>query len=118
VLLHTLPNLSSIGNNFVTDGDILRVLSLVNDGKIAKEGIENALVQASKGDEIETGNDNIDEEVQLFIDKLVEKKINFVKDKGMGAVGPLMGAVMSEFRGKMDGAMINALLIKRIGKEI
>ena len=118
VLLHTLPNLSSIGNNFVTDGDILRVLSLVKDGKIAKEGIENALVQASKGDEIETGNDNIDEEVQLFIDKLVEKKINFVKDKGMGAVGPLMGAVMSKFRGKMDGAMINALLIKRIGKEI
>ena len=76
-----------------------------------RDGLQNSIKKF-------IGNDNIDEEVQLFIDKLVEKKINFVKDKGMGAVGPLMGTVMSEFRGKMDGAMINALLIKRIGKEI
>lgn len=118
VLLHTLPNLSSTGHIFVTDDDILLVLSFVKDGKIAKEGIENALVQASMGDEIETGSDNIDDEVELLIDNLVQKKMDFVKDKGMDAVGPLMGLVMSEFRGKMDGAKINALLIKRIEKEI
>ena len=118
VLLHTLPNLASAGHNFVTDDDILQVLSFVKDGKIAKEGIENALVQASMGDEIETGSDNIDDEVKLLIDNLVQKKIDFVKDKGMDAVGPLMGVVMSEFRGKMDGAKINALLIKRIEQEI
>ena len=118
VLLHTLPNLSSTGHTFVTDDDILHVLSFVKDGKIAKEGIENALVQASMGDEIETGSDNIDDEVELLIDNLVQKKIDFVKDKGMDAVGPLMGLVMSEFRGKMDGAKINALLIKRIEQEI
>ena len=118
VLLHTLPNLSSTGYIFVTDDDILQVLSFVKDGKIAKEGIENALVQASMGDEIETGSDNIDDEVELLIDNLVQKKMDFVKDKGMDAVGPLMGLVMSEFRGKMDGAKINALLIKRIEQEI
>ena len=70
------------------------------------------------GDEIETGNENIDDEVKLFIDKLIQKKMDFVNNKGMDAVGPLMGLVMSEFRGKMDGAKINALLIKRIEKEI
>tara|TARA_B100001146_G_scaffold52449_1_gene45814 strand:- start:234 stop:566 length:333 start_codon:yes stop_codon:yes gene_type:complete len=110
--------LSSTGHIFVTDDDILQVLSFVKDGKIAKEGIENALVQASMGDEIETGSDNIDDEVELLIDNLVQKKMDFVKDKGMDAVGPLMGLVMSEFRGKMDGAKINALLIKRIEQEI
>ena len=36
----------------------------------------------------------------------------------MAAIGPLMGPVMSEFRGKIDGAEINALLIERIKKEI
>ena len=118
VLLHTLPNLSSTGHIFVTDDNILQVLSLVKDGKIAKEGIENALVQASMGDEIEIGSDNIDDEVELLIDNLVKKKMDFVKDKGMDAVGPLMGLVMSEFRGKMDGAKINALLIRRIEQEI
>ena len=118
VLLHTLPNLSSTGHTFVTDDDIIQVLSFVKDGKIAKEGIENALVQASMGNEIETGNENIDNEVELFIDKLIQKKMDFVNNKGMDAVGPLMGLVMSEFRGKMDGAKINALLIKRIKQEI
>jgi glutamyl-tRNA(Gln) amidotransferase subunit E len=118
ILLHTLPNLASTGHDFVTDDDVLRVLSLVKEGNIAKEGIEKALVQASAGDEIETGNDNIDDEVELFIDNLVQKKKDFVKDKGMATVGPLMGLVMSEFRGKMDGAKINALLIKRIQQEI
>ena len=93
-------------------------MSLVKEGKIAKEGIEDALVQASEGNKIETGNDNIDSEVQLFIDRLVQKKIDFVRNKGMSAIGPLMGTVMSEFRGKMDGAKINALLIKRIEQEI
>jgi Glu-tRNA(Gln) amidotransferase subunit E-like FAD-binding protein len=41
-----------------------------------------------------------------------------VFDNGIAAVGPLMGTVMSEFRGKMDGAKINALLIKGIEQEI
>ena len=35
----------------------------------------------------------------------------------MGAVGALMGPVMSEFRGKMDGGDINKMLMKKI-KEI
>ncbi|MEC9332985.1 MAG: Glu-tRNA(Gln) amidotransferase subunit GatE [Candidatus Thermoplasmatota archaeon] len=118
VLLHTLPNLTSTGHNFITDEDILKVLFLVKEGKIAKEGIEDALIQTSKGNKIEIGNDNIDSEVQLFIDRLVQKKIDFVRNRGMAAIGPLMGTVMSEFRGKMDGAKINALLIERIEKEI
>jgi len=32
----------------------------------------------------------------------------------MGAVGALMGPVMSEFRGKMDGGDINKILMKKI----
>ena len=41
----------------------------------------------------------------------------FIKERGMKAVGALMGPVMSEFRGKMDGGDINKLLIEKI-KEI
>jgi glutamyl-tRNA(Gln) amidotransferase subunit E len=118
VLLHILPNLESTGHNFVTSDDVLRVLALVKEGNIAKEGIEKALVQSSTGDEIETINDNIDDEIEFFIDNLVQKKKDFVKDKGMAAVGPLMGLVMAKFRGKIDGAKINALLIKRIRQDI
>jgi glutamyl-tRNA(Gln) amidotransferase subunit E len=117
VLLHTIPNLESKGN-FVVDDDIIKVLLLVKEGKIAKEGIENALVQSSEGEKIEVGDDNIEKDVELFIDKLIKDRMDFVKNKGVEAVGPLMGDVMAEFRGKMDGAKINALLMDRIKKVI
>jgi glutamyl-tRNA(Gln) amidotransferase subunit E len=118
VLLHTIPNLESEGNNFVDDDDILRVLLLVKEGKIAKEGIENALVQSSKGEQIEMSGENIEKDVTLFIDKLIRDRMDFVKNRRMEAVGPLMGNVMAKFRGKMDGAKINALLMDRIKKMI
>ena len=62
-------------------------------------------------------NENIESEVEEFIDLLIKEKNEFVKERGMEAIGPLMGPVMSEFRGKMDGAKINELLIRKI-KEI
>ena len=43
--------------------------------------------------------------------------MDFIKERGMGAVGALMGPVMSEFKGKMDGGDINKLLMEKI-KEI
>ena len=36
----------------------------------------------------------------------------------MGAVGALMGPVMSEFRGKMDGGDINKILMEKISEVI
>ena len=93
-------------------------MKLVKDDKIAKEGIEKALIQASKGEQIELKNDNIEAEVSEFINKLINEKLDFVKERGMGAIGPLMGPVMSEFRGKMDGSRINELLIKEIKGKI
>jgi len=118
ILLHTIPNIESETQISVNDDDILRVLLLIKEGKIAKEGIENALIQSSRGEKIETGGENVEKDVEMFIEKLIDEKMDFVKERGMGAVGPLMGDVMSEFRGKMDGAEINALLIEGIKKVI
>ena len=69
----------------------------------------------SQIDQINSGN--IDNEVRNFINDLIKEKEQFIKEKGMGAVGALMGPVMSEFRGKMDGGDINKILMKKI-KEI
>ena len=48
---------------------------------------------------------------------LIKEREQFIKERGIGAVGALMGPVMSEFRGKMDGGDINKILMKKI-KEI
>ncbi len=118
LLLHTLPNLENDEKRIIDNESITKVLELVKNDKIAKEGIEKALIQASKGEEIEIKNENIEIEVSQFINNLIEEKLEFVKERGMGAIGPLMGPVMSEFRGKMDGSQINELLIKGIKEKI
>ena len=118
LLLHTLPSLESEKNVIIGKEAITQVLNLAKYDKITKEGIENALLQASKGKEIELKNENIEAEVREFISNLINEKLDFVKERGMGAIGPLMGPVMSEFRGKMDGSKINELLIKEIKGKI
>ena len=118
LLLHTLPSLESEKNVIIGKEAITQVLNLAKYDKITKEGIENALLQASKGKEIELKNENIEAEVREFISNLINEKIDFVQERGMGAIGPLMGPVMSEFRGKMDGSKINELLIKEIKGKI
>ena len=118
ILLHTLPNIISKKIPIISDNEIISVLELVNDKRISKEGIEGALIQTAMGQEIQLGSENIEKEVRKFIDLLINEKSEFIKERGMAAIGPLMGPVMSEFRGKIDGAEINALLIERIKKEI
>jgi len=116
ILLHTLPQLKDDGETISTY-DLEKVLDLFKKGVIVKEGIPNALIQSSNNEEIEINSENIEEDIEEFINNLIKEKEVFIKERGMGAVGALMGPVMSEFRGKMDGGAINKLLIEKI-KEI
>ena len=117
ILLHTLPQLKDDGETISTY-DLEKVLDLFKKGVIVKEGIPNALIQSSNNEEIEINSENIEEDIEEFINNLIKEKEVFIKERGMGAVGALMGPVMSEFRGKMDGAKINELLIKGIKEKI
>jgi len=113
IILHIIPNLES--SKFqITDDDIIIVTKLVKKGKLAKEGIEEALIRTSKGKKISLRSENSDNEIYGFIDTLINERKNFIKEKGLSAVGPLMGPVMSKFRGKMDGEKINKILMKKI----
>ena len=117
ILLHTLPQLKDEGKN-IDMNDLVKVLDLFKKGEIVKEGILNALIQSSNNENIEINHGNIEHEVKEFITNLINEKEKFIKERGMGAVGALMGPVMSEFRGKMDGANINKLLMGEIKKII
>ncbi|HUR26439.1 MAG TPA: GatB/YqeY domain-containing protein, partial [Candidatus Thermoplasmatota archaeon] len=48
--------------------------------------------------------------VDAVIAKVIASRTELVKNKGMAAMGPLMGPVMAELRGKADGAVISARL--------
>jgi len=47
------------------------------------------------------------EELSKIVDDVIDTNIEIVKQKGMRAIGPLMGEVMKQVRGKIDGAIIS-----------
>jgi glutamyl-tRNA(Gln) amidotransferase subunit E len=55
-------------------------------------------------------------DVEKVIDDIVHAKEDFIKEKGARAVGPLMGVVMQELRGKVDGKVINKLLTEKVSE--
>ncbi len=53
-----------------------------------------------------------------IVAKVVLDRFDFVKDRGMGAMGPLMGLVMKECGGATDGKQVSALLREEIMRQI
>jgi glutamyl-tRNA(Gln) amidotransferase subunit E len=56
-------------------------------------------------------------EVEKLIEDIVRAKKDFIREKGDRAVGPLMGVVMKELRGKVDGKVLNKILAEKV-KEV
>ena len=56
------------------------------------------------------------DEAAKVIEQIVNERADFVRSKGMGAIGPLMGPVMGALRGKVDGKQANELLTAAIKK--
>ncbi len=53
-------------------------------------------------------------EIQAIIDELVQENQELIKERGRGAMGPLMGKAMGKFQGKADGKLVNKLLREKI----
>jgi glutamyl-tRNA(Gln) amidotransferase subunit E len=49
-------------------------------------------------------------DLKEIVDKVVAERLDFIKERGLGAIGPLMGVVMGECGGAADGREVSALL--------
>ncbi|MCL1978615.1 MAG: Glu-tRNA(Gln) amidotransferase GatDE subunit E, partial [Methanomassiliicoccaceae archaeon] len=58
------------------------------------------------------------DEAAEIIARMVKEREDFVRSKGLEAIGPLMGPVMGALRGKIDGKQASDLLEKEIKKLI
>ncbi len=54
------------------------------------------------------------EDLESIIHKIIADRSDFVLQKGQAALGPLMGVVMNEVRGSVDGKMVSEILKKEI----
>ncbi len=104
------------------DHHFLEVFTSLKQGKFSKEAIPEILKALSNTPakpidaivkELRLGSISEDEVIAL-IDRVIEERREFVLKNPERALKPLMGPVMKEVRGKMDGKKVNQLLRSRL----
>lgn len=116
-LLETTTALRREGKNMenISDNDFLEIFTLLKKREISKEAIEELL--SLKADSPELSIDQIKkkskiesitlDDLKKLTVKIVDNNSKMIKEKKMRAKGPLMGIVMKEVRGKIDGAIVS-----------
>ena len=96
------------------------ILSVREDGGLTREGIEQTVENFAQSKNIDAKdvqnfakeNDLIPADIgdlESIVEGIVLERIDFVKERGMGAMGPLMGVVMGACPG-VDGKEVSAVL--------
>jgi glutamyl-tRNA(Gln) amidotransferase subunit E len=99
---------------------IQQVFEALRDGKFSKEAVPGILEEMARSktglvEAISTlGLGTSAEKPEEIIRRIVTERTEFVKEKGVEALGPLMGPVMAELRGKLDGKKISEILKNEI----
>jgi len=124
--LNTFPELEkeNIDLSFITDEILLEVFSELSKDSYSKEAIPKILLFLHKNPDKtvkkairECNLEKTDtKEIEALAKEIVNKRSDFVKQRGLGAVGPLMGIIMKELRGKADGKVISEIIQKEIKK--
>jgi len=120
-LLATLKELRRDGveTDKIPDNAIIAVLEAIEKGAAAKEAIPEVLTAIAKGSTVKDAMAKLAptvsrDELAAVIKKIVTERAEFVAQKQKGALGPLMGVVMQEVRGSVDGKVVSELLRREI----
>jgi glutamyl-tRNA(Gln) amidotransferase subunit E len=112
----------AVGN--LTDDHLLDVMRLVEDGDLAKEGVEAVLPAIAADPALsaeaaveEAGLSGVSEsDVRDAVSEVVDRNAEQVEAEGMGAFSALMGEAMGALRGKADGEIVSDVLREEIQK--
>jgi len=103
----------------IPDQVYLAAWHAVEDGKAAREAIPEIFRSIAAGSTFEESLGKLApavsrEELEAIVRKIIAERSDFVAQKGKGALGPLMGVVMAEVRGSVDGKLVSEVLRKEI----
>lgn len=107
-----------------SDESVMGVFAMLKQERFAKEALPALLREMSKGTTAEKAVKKLgleavgSDEAAGIIAGIIRDREEFVRGKGLDAVGPLMGPVMGALRGKIDGKTANDLLEQEIRKLI
>ncbi|MCE4618623.1 MAG: Glu-tRNA(Gln) amidotransferase subunit GatE [Desulfurococcales archaeon] len=95
-----------------------KLIELLAEGRIAKEALEELVKKAyEKGfydaERLaeELGLTTLSrEEAEKIINKIIEENIEVIRQRGMKAMGLLMGRAMAKLRGRIDGKIVSEIV--------
>jgi len=121
IFLKAAETYKSLGHENLEELEI--VYDYLSKDRLVKEGIETVLEEFSKG------NRDIDKIIEKYnlkpisvmnaeetIRKIIQENKNIIEKKGDRAVSALMGECMKALRGKVDGKIVNEILLREIRK--
>ena len=99
----------------IPDSDWLCIWHAIEDGRAAKEAIPDVLRMIASGSSADDALATLapaltNDELKSIVKKIINARLDFVTSKGRAALGPLMGLVMAEVRGSVDGKIVSGLL--------
>lgn len=103
-------------------GDLYAVFSGLKANRYSKEALPALLKEIASGTDPDAAVGKLGleavgaDEAGRVIAAIVGEREDFVRSRGMAAVGPLMGPVMAALRGKIDGQQASAILQKEIAR--
>ncbi len=101
---------------------IVELLEAISDGKVAKEAAIDVLRILGRGEAphvdaalMRLGLKVLSEnELRELIDKIVEESSGLIMKRGNSAFSALMGEVMKQVRGKIDGELVSKILREKV----
>ncbi len=122
-LAYTFKELKRDGCNIekLNDDIMAETFNLLVKGKISKDAINQILEDICKeGNSPQKAAQSLNlmmlsnDDVENIIDELISLNKEIIRERGMGAMGPLMGKAMGKLKGKADGKLVNKLLKDKI----
>ncbi len=95
-----------------------------SEDEFAKEGIPEILKGLAAGKSVDealesSGIESVDTmDVRDMIIDILDEREGFINERGLSAMGPLMGVVMKELRGKADGEVVSNILKEELAKRL
>jgi len=120
-ILSTITELRRDGVDIrkISDQTYVDTLHAVDNGRAAKEAIPEIFRNVAAGSTFAEALEKLAPSVsradlEIIVKKIIADREDFVLQKGKAALGPLMGVVMAEVRGSVDGKIVSEILKKEI----
>lgn len=124
-LCSTITNLERQGlnRNHLRSSEIIKLFDFVNTGKIVKEAVEKIIesFMREKANTLEEVMEKLaiiktlsESQIEEICGNVIENNYSIIDAQGMRSIGPLMGIVMENVRGKASGELVNRILQKKI----